>query len=75
MSEDINQVIYGMESPNHTFISYSFWRFVEADFKRYSFVFDYLYEDSRSKKNIEKIDFTKEMYWLRAFHCIFTRDS
>ena len=51
MSEEKNPVIYGMESPcniyNHTFISFSILRLIEADFKKY-FVFNYLIKYSRS---------------------------
>ena len=53
-SEDKNPVIYGMESPDHTyshtFISFSFWRFVGTDFKKYFLVLNYSAEYSRSKK-------------------------
>ena len=53
-SEDRNPDIYGMESPgrtcSHSFISFSFWGFVEAGFKKYYFIFNYSVEDSRSRK-------------------------
>ena len=41
--EDRRIFIYWMESPDytyhHTFLCFSFWRFVKADFKIYCFVF------------------------------------
>ena len=42
MSEDRDLVVYGMESSDHTnnltFISFSFWRSVEADMKKFCVV-------------------------------------
>ena len=45
-----NPVIYWMESPHHTLITFLFWRFLEAEFMKYYFVFDYSAEDSSTAK-------------------------
>ena len=56
-------------------ICFSIWRFIEADFKKYCFVFNYFIKYSRSTKiTPETSDYIRKMYWVRAFHCIFTRD-
>ena len=54
-SEDRNPVVYGMKSSdltnNLTFISFSFWRSVEADMKKFCVVFIYSIKDSIDQQN------------------------
>ena len=50
-----NPATNGMESPGHTYshiLIFSFWHFVEADFKKYRLVFYYSIDQQNSTKKI-----------------------